>query len=178
LGAARRVEEDLTIRRIRVGEGPQLRAIRLRALADAPDAFGQTLAQASSLGADEYEARARVAAEGQERAFFVAETDRGGWVGMIAGHDQGTRVALLSMWVAPPHRRCGVGQRLVRTLLEWAESKSAREVYLFVTDGNDSARALYASMGFAPSGKVDAHPWKPMTNEVEMILVLRTSRQS
>ena len=43
------------------------------------------------------------------------------------------------------------------------------KVYLFVTDGNDPARALYESMGFAPSGKVDAHPWKPMTNEVEMV---------
>jgi len=169
------VEEDLRIRQIRAGDGPQLKAIRLRALAEAPDAFGQTFAQASSLDADEYEARARIAAEGQERAFFVAETSGDEWVGMIAGHDQGARVALLSMWVAPSHRRFGVGRRLVRTLLEWAEPKSAREVYLFVTDGNDPARALYASMGFAPSGKVDAHPWKPMTNEVEMVCALRPS---
>ena len=40
MGAARRVEEDLRIRQIRAGEGPQLKAIRLRALAEAPDAFG------------------------------------------------------------------------------------------------------------------------------------------
>ena len=169
------MEENVTIRQIRVGEGPQLRAIRLRALAEAPDAFGQTLAQAASLGVDEYEARARIAAEGQERTFFVAETSGDEWVGMVAGHDQGTRVALLSMWVAPSHRRFGVGRRLVRTLLEWAAPKSAREVYLFVTDGNDTARALYESMGFAPSGKVDAHPWKPRTNEVEMVCALRPS---
>ena len=53
------------IRRIRAEEGPSLRALRLRALADAPMAFGSTLAREEAFTEDEFRARARIARRGE-----------------------------------------------------------------------------------------------------------------
>jgi GNAT superfamily N-acetyltransferase len=65
--------DALTIRRIRGDEGPLLRTLRLRSLAEAPEAFGQTLEEAIGRPDDEWAAQARQAAEGDRRAWFIAE---------------------------------------------------------------------------------------------------------
>ena len=57
-----------------------MRAIRVRALADTPEAFGQTLAQAQALSDEEYARRTQAAALGQERTFIVAEDGNADWV--------------------------------------------------------------------------------------------------
>jgi len=63
----------LTIRRIRADEGRLLRSLRLRSLEEAPEAFGQTLDEALARPDDEWVAQARQAAEGDRRAWFIAE---------------------------------------------------------------------------------------------------------
>ncbi len=145
-----------------------MRAIRVRALADTPQAFGQTLAQARALSDEEYARRAQMSASGQERIFIVAENRASDWIGMIAGHDEGGRIALLSMWVAPEQRGAGLGKQLVASLLRWAAAKSAGEMYLFVGERNEPARALYASMGFAPTGRSEPLPWNAAIIDIEM----------
>lgn len=145
-----------------------MRAIRVRALADTPEAFGQTLAQAQALSDEEYTRRTQTAALGQERTFIVAEDGNADWIGMIAGHDEGARVALLSMWVAPDRRGVGLGKRLIQSLLQWAAAKPAHEMYLFVGEHNRPARALYASMGFTPSGRSEPLPWNAAIIDIEM----------
>jgi ribosomal protein S18 acetylase RimI-like enzyme len=146
-----------------------MRAIRLRALAETPEAFGQTLAEARAMSDDEYARRARAGAAGQERIFLVAESDAAGWVGMVGGYDEGRRAALLSMWVAPTHRRQGLGQQLIARLLDWASGRRAQEMHLFVSENNEPARALYASMGFVASGRTAPLAWNTAVTEVEMV---------
>ncbi|WP_462188796.1 MULTISPECIES: hypothetical protein [unclassified Frankia] len=51
--------DDIRGRRIEPDEGMLLRRLRLAALADAPSAFWQTLAEASARPAEEWDARAR-----------------------------------------------------------------------------------------------------------------------
>jgi len=159
---------SITIRSIRAHEGAAMRAIRERALADTPEAFGQTLAQARALSDEEYARRAQVSALGQERTFLAAENGNGDWIGMIAGHDEGERVALLSMWVEPERRGAGLGKALIQSLLRWTAAKSVHEMYLFVGERNVPARALYASMGFAPTGRSEPLPWNAAIIDVEM----------
>jgi len=166
---------SITIRPIRAHEGAAMRAIRLRALADSPEAFGQTLAQARALSDQEYCRRARTSALGEERTFIVAEAGGGEWVGMIAGHDEGERVALLSMWVAPERRGTGLGKQLIGSLLHWAGVKPAREIYLFVGENNAPARALYASMGLKPTGRSEPLPWNAAIIDIEMRRELRAT---
>ena len=55
------------IRTIRCDEGPALRAIRLRALAESPSAFGSTLAATAAMSMEEWARRAEQHAAGEQR---------------------------------------------------------------------------------------------------------------
>jgi GNAT superfamily N-acetyltransferase len=83
----------------------------------------------------------------------VAEVD-GAVVGTVAAGDSdvGDAAALIAMWVDPRHRRRGIGDALVKTVIDWARERKYREVFLWVTDVNAEAERLYARNGFARTG--------------------------
>ena len=56
------------------------------------------------------------------------------------------------MWVDPRFRRRGIGDLLLRTVLEWAKAQRYREVFLWVTEVNTNAERLYVRHGFARTG--------------------------
>ena len=67
--------------------------------------------------------------------------------------DSGNRIAELeSVVVAAANRRNGIGRDLCRVVLDWCRSNGATEVVLEVRAASSGAIALYASLGFAPSG--------------------------
>lgn len=70
-------------------------------------------------------------------------------------------VELVSMWVHPDARGRGVGRMLVEAVIEWAEAAAVMQVALWVTNGNDSAIALYTKTGFVPDRKTKAHRAHP-----------------
>jgi ribosomal protein S18 acetylase RimI-like enzyme len=135
------------------GEWERVRELRLRALADAPDAFGSTLERERSLGRPEWIAWVE-GWEGATNAMFVAERgDR--WIGMAVGSRTGDEdhAHLYGMWVDPTWRGTGVGTRLVEGVLRWARSWGARWVGLGVTETNDGAIGFYQHLGFVDTGE-------------------------
>jgi len=54
---------------------------------------------------------------------------------------------VFNVWVAPRHRRAGVGRRLVDACLDVARTDGLRRVALVATD---AGRHLYESVGFTP----------------------------
>ena len=66
------MSHDVEVRRIDRSEGPILRQLRLRSLADAPDAFGQPLDEALARPEAEWAHIATAAAGGDQRAWFLA----------------------------------------------------------------------------------------------------------
>jgi ribosomal protein S18 acetylase RimI-like enzyme len=81
-------------------------------------------------------------------------------VGMAAGGESnhtGT-ASLTSLWVEPSARGRGVGDHLVRAVLEWAKSGGFNQVLLWVAEGNSKAEALYERNGFSRTGDVIAEP--------------------
>ncbi|WIY04628.1 GNAT family N-acetyltransferase [Amycolatopsis mongoliensis] len=80
----------------------------------------------------------------------IAESD-GRAVGMATGFPRGDTVELGSMWVAPHTRRRGVGEALVRAILDRAGTKP---VTLQVAADNRDAASLYRRLGFTGDGRL------------------------
>lgn len=138
--------------RLVAGEGPRLRAIRLRSLEDSPDAYGATLEKTLTLEPEAWEKNL------QDIPAFVASIN-GGDVGLVRGgqHAELPETAyLISMWVAPEARRKGVAAALTEALIDWAKGLCYREVYLDVAHQNPAAIACYDRLGFVVTGKTDA----------------------
>ena len=145
---------DFTIIRLAAREGLRLRAIRLRALAEAPDAFASTHGQAAALPPDSWSAQLR------EIPTFVAVLE-GEDVGIVRGARDDSRADtawLISMWVAPEVRGQGVGEALIDAVVEWARTTGAWRLLLDVGDHNRPATALYARKGFEPNGTTGSLP--------------------
>ena len=144
---------EIRIQRVRREEWERVRELRLRALADAPHAFGSTLERERRLGEagwiDWIEGW-----EGATNVMFVAERDEG-WIGMALGSRTGDEpeAHLYGMWVEPAWRARGVGAELVERVLSWARSWGARSVILAVTETNARAATFYEHLGFQDTGE-------------------------
>jgi GNAT superfamily N-acetyltransferase len=160
----------VTVRRLRVDEGQVLKALRLRALAGAPDAFGQTLAEASAR--DDWGELARTLSGAEGNAGFLAEAPEGA-VGLAYGILEAERadaVHVAGMWVDPAWRGRGVGAALVASVIDWARARGRPRVCLWVTEQNRAAVSLYARMGFRPTGERAPLPSNPSLPAIEMEL--------
>ena len=147
-------ESPIDIKRLAADEGLRLRTIRLRALVDAPDAFGTTYDEAAAQPLDSWTAQL------QEIATFVAVVN-GEDVGLVRGARddlQPDAAWLISMWVSPEVRGQSVGEALIDAVVEWARISGARRVLLDVGDHNQPAIALYARKGFEPNGTIGSLP--------------------
>ena len=144
----------MDIQRLSMDEALRLRHIRLRALADAPDAFGSTYADVSAHPLDMWRQQL------QEIVTFVAVHD-GEDVGIVrcaSDEHQHDTAWLLSMWVAPEARGQGVGNALIDAVIAYARARGAIRLLLDVGDQNQQAIALYARKGFKPNGHTGSLP--------------------
>ncbi|SER08770.1 GNAT family N-acetyltransferase [Lentzea albida] len=116
------------------------RDIRLEALSSDPEEFGSTLAVEQ--GFDDAEWRER-AAEGLK---VVALDDEP--VALVAATAKPEGLYLYSMWVRPSHRGRGLGEGLLKAVLEWAVEEGWKVVRLRVWVDNLPARRLYERLGF------------------------------
>ena len=162
---------SLDIRRVRADEWRQLRALRLRALAETPLAFGSTLAREEAFSETVWQERA---AGGSDRATFAAEQD-GRWVGLATGIAAGTDgpqqafPMLVGMFVDASARQQGVGAGLVERVTAWAKEQGAGRLVLWVVAGNEPAIALYSRCGFQPTGLTRPLAHAPVHRECEMV---------
>jgi ribosomal protein S18 acetylase RimI-like enzyme len=143
----------IVVRRLTAADWAQLRAARLSALAEAPQAFASTLAREQQFSDDVWRGRAD-----SGRTF-------GAWqgatiVGLATGLPPEDAVRaeavepwhLVGMWVAPACRGQGVADQLVEAVCDLARQAGAASVTLWVTEVNQRARAFYRRLGFAPTG--------------------------
>jgi GNAT superfamily N-acetyltransferase len=143
------------------------RLIRLQALTEAPLAFASTLDRESAFANDVWQQRIAGSAQ------FLAETDDGAVVGTATGFadpDTTGTVRLVAMFVAPPARGQGLGERMVRAVVDQARSDGADRVLLHVVETNPGAERLYARCGFVRTGATLRLPHRPDLLEHEMVL--------
>jgi len=159
----------IVIKPITPGNALVFRAVRLRALEDAPQAFTSTYAKESQLPDSEWLARAE-RMNGERGAGFLAmdDEDACGIVGVFLDQNDLSRALLVSMWTAPTHRRQGVGRLLVEEVLNWSRLRRVRTVLLMVTAINESAIHFYERLGFTRTGRTEPYPNNPAILDHEM----------
>ena len=132
------------------------RELRLRALAESPNAFARTLTEARD----------------QTDAYWVQLTESvtapGGQM-MPEGRPMGLAFGLFDkerpktghvggMWVEPAARGQGAGRTLLEAAIAWGRSRDLDRLELWVTEGNVAATRLYERAGFSDTGRRDTLP--------------------
>lgn len=167
------MNETHTIRRFAPHEWATYKQIRLRALADSPEAFGSTLADAQLRPDDEWVERLETGANSAFDLPLLAEAD-GKPVGLAWGRIEEPDLAtahLYQVWVDPDYRGLGIGQRMLEIVITWAKALDASTLELSVTDRDSPARRLYTRAGFAPAGP--AQPVRPDSELLELRMRLK-----
>jgi len=158
------------VRPLRSDEAKLFKDLRLRALADAPDAFAHTHAEIAAKPEAYWDEMTRSVTEPGRHVMFVAE-DAAAPVGLVFGlvdREHADAAHLGGMWLDPSARSHGVGRALGDAVLAWARERRFRRIVLWVTEGNAPAIALYEGLGFAPAGRRNPSPVDPRLSIIEM----------
>lgn len=142
---------SVRVRAVRPDEWRLWRDLRLRALADSPDAYGDVLAEAQVR--DEATWRSQVDVR-PDAVRLVAERDgvAVGQMVVVVPVEDARRANVFAMWVAPEARGSGAGMALVRAGLAWARERAALRVWLRCSERHQEARRLYERAGFVATG--------------------------
>jgi dihydropteroate synthase len=138
----------LTVRAARPSDWATLRDVRLRALADAPDAFGEVLGAAERYTEADWRDRCNDRPDALRLLAFLDDRP----IGMMVVVTAGGCANVYAMWVAPEARRRGAGRALVAAGLAWARQRAALDVTLHVSTTQPAARLLYERCGFVATG--------------------------
>ncbi|ALK95028.1 hypothetical protein AB595_26235 [Massilia sp. WF1] len=163
------------IRRFAPQEWPAYRALRLRSLVDAPNAFGSSYAAEEAWAQELWMARLTAAQVSGRDCPLVAESTAPDaillglvWAKCDAA-DAGI-VNLFQMWVAPETRGRGVAAALLDEAVAWARTIGAHTVQLGVVCDNQPAIQLYVRKGFRKVGEPE--PIRPGSALLEQTMLL------
>jgi ribosomal protein S18 acetylase RimI-like enzyme len=145
------------VRRLGPDDWEAFREIRLRALADSPDAFGSTLERERAFTEDDWRQRLSGPVAVVEDPAPVA-------VGGIFLNDDVPHV--WGMWTDPAHRGRGHARRILDEVLP-----PGRTSQLDVNVTNPGARAVYERYGFVGTGVLE--PLRPGSAQMMELMVLR-----
>ena len=145
------------LRRLRPDDWEAFREIRLRSLADSPDAFGSTLERERAYTEDDWRQRLT-------GPVYVVHDPGPVAVGGLFDKDGVFHV--WGMWTDPAHRGRGHARRVLDALIA-----PDVEAVLDVNVANTGARAAYERYGFVGTGQFE--PLRPGSDQRMELMVLR-----
>lgn len=151
----------MELRSVCTDDGMLIKRVRLRALADAPYAFGPRAFEEEQALPDSHWHRLAAQLGGHDAQW------RDRCVNYIAldGHDACATVTcylcpevprrayVTAAWVDPGYRRGGLGRQLLENAIAWAAAHGADHLRHWVDDTNPDATEFYQALGFAPTGE-------------------------
>ena len=145
------------LRRLTPADATAHRALMLEAYEMHPDAFTSSPSERAKLPSSWW--AERLPPGDDASSVVIGAFGDGGHLVGAAGLAMEERIksrhkaTLFGMYVAPEARAQGTGRKLVDAVLDAARGRAGlRVVQLTVTQGNDSAQALYARCGFEVFG--------------------------
>ena len=156
-GAARPSEAlppNIQVSLLTPAEWPELRDLRLRALADAPHALSGDRRQ-------ECQRSPRDWLRTFGSAIWLVARDTGDAVGVARCSrkaDWPWQRHIEAVWVDPAFRRRGVARRLIEKLIALELRTGAREFLVWIVDSNPEAPVVYRRLGFRPTGESQLLP--------------------
>lgn len=154
--------------------------LRLRALRDHPEAFGQPFEEAITIPLEAAHETLRQRMATASSATFVAVDSTDNLVGMIGFFREpraknAHRGNIVSVYVVPEARGLGISSRLLEAVLDHARHMTGvLQIHLTVTAANTIAIHAYERAGFVRYGRVpraDILDGKPIDNDL-MVLML------
>jgi ribosomal protein S18 acetylase RimI-like enzyme len=127
----------------------EYKRLRIEAIENVPQSFLDDAAVAQNIPQEEWERKI-------EKMYF-AEID-GRWVGMVGAYqDEKTKLKhilnIVSVYVSPSFRGQGIGKALLQQVINEAKRNTEiKKLSLGVAISQESALALYESLGFIKSG--------------------------
>lgn len=105
--------------------------------------------------------------ESDNTIYIVAKENNNvaGYAGMYLSFEEGN---ITNVAVNPLSRRKGIGEKIVRDILNKAYEKGVRDVFLEVRETNSAAIALYEKIGFKEEGIRKNFYEKPKENALIM----------
>ena len=146
-----------TLRRLTPDDWETFRQIRLRSLADSPDAFGSTLAREQAFAEDDWRQRL-------SGPVYVVTDPEPVAVGGVFERDE--RLHVWGMWTDPAHRGRGHARAVLDALIP-----PDAEAWLDVNETNTAARAAYERYGFVGTGQREQ--LRPGSDQWMELMVLR-----
>lgn len=170
-----------TVERITIERFPACWELRLRALREHPDAFGQPAGEAERLSLEEAEGQFQTFWDNGDNRTFGAFGPGGVQVGMIGvvreqRQKNAHRVSIWGVYVSPEARGRGVSGLLLDCALEYARAlPGVLQVHLTVASHNLMAIRSYERTGFVRCGRlprVDIFPDGATIDDDLMVLML------
>lgn len=168
----------MQIRALKTHEVDLHRSLRLRALQDAPDSFGETLAEAELRPLSYWQELTRSVTEPGQHVMFLACEDsavQGSAYGLI-NRDRPHAGRVGGMWVDPRWWRQGIGLALLEAVIAWADDRKFMTLGLWAPAHRPDGVALYRKMGFHETGKHRPLPSNFALTIIEMECRLQDSK--
>ena len=158
------------LRRLEPDEVSLHRELRLRALQEAPNSFGETFADAVARPSSYWEDLTRSVTESGRHVMFLAceGNDVLGLTYGLLDRDASAMGRIGGMWVEPACRRRGVGRALLQQVFNWARERRLSRLGLWAPAHSPAALALYRHAGFRETGKRRSLPTNSTLEILEM----------
>lgn len=142
----------IDVRAITVDDWPQVRAIRLEALADTPSAYTTTYEEAAAFADSVWIERAEASIAGVDqrtvlglhggRAISLA-------IGLLREQHGALVTVVVSVYVTPSARGTGVSDRMFSLIHDWGASLGSDRASLWVEETNARAIGFYKRLGYS-----------------------------
>lgn len=160
----------MEVRPVRPEEGLLYRQLRLCALSEARDAYGETLSNALLRPRQWWVHRVHEISENSDREVLFLALNHGQPSGLLYVRLEATTAHFYGMWVARFWRRLGNGTALLNAGLLWAKARKADYAELWVTEANAAAMRLYETFRFRDTGVREPLREGSLTRTRQMIL--------